>query len=161
MGFAHVRMPEERAILLLLVVFFVFLVLFFDDVAVFACLFLVFLIVLVVFFIQIIGDEIQMDGMRLRNLELGFTLGTAQDLAFFHFVFVHIDFRGTFRATDHGTILRTGFRKVGAMRTVPATVQRIIYRVARSQLPAGASLLFWSPRRGFEDPANDLIQRVP
>jgi hypothetical protein len=94
--------------LLLLVVFFVFLVIFFGDVAILGSFFLFFLVVL---FIQIIGDEIQMDGMRLRDLKLGFALGTAQDLAFFHFVFVHIDFCGTFGATDHGSILRTVVRK--------------------------------------------------
>jgi hypothetical protein len=47
-----------------------------------------------------------MDGMRLRNLELGLALGTTQDLAFFDFVFIDIDFGGTFRATNHGSILR-------------------------------------------------------
>src|SRR6266850_1359899 len=33
--------------------------------------------------------------MRLRDLEFRLTLGTTQDLAFFDFVFVHIDFGGT------------------------------------------------------------------
>src|SRR6266851_3657087 len=68
-------------------------------------LFFVFLVVIVV--VRIIGDKVQVDGMRLRNLEFGFALRTTQDLAFFDFVFVDIDFGGTFRATDHGSTLRT------------------------------------------------------
>src|SRR2546427_10614570 len=97
------------ACLLLLVFFFVFVVIIFvDEVAIFSGLSLV---VLVVLFVRIIGDEVQVDGMRLRDFEFGFALGTTQDLAFFDFVFVHVDFRGTFRATDHGSILRTVVRK--------------------------------------------------
>jgi hypothetical protein len=57
-----------------------------------------------------------MHGMRLRDLELGFTLGTAQDFAFFDFVFVHIDFGGTFRAADHGSILRRNVRRAAPQR---------------------------------------------
>src|SRR5882762_1073403 len=49
--------------------------------------------------------------MRLRDLEFRLTLGTTQDLAFFDFVFVHIDFGGTFWTTDHGAILRRVVRK--------------------------------------------------
>jgi hypothetical protein len=96
---------------LLLVLFLVFLVIIFvDEIAIFAGLvFFVF----VVLFIRIIGDEVQVDGMRLRNLEFGFALGTAQDLAFFDFVFIDIDFGGTFRATNHGSTLRRVFAKWG------------------------------------------------
>ena len=54
-------------------------------------LFFVFLVV------QVIRYDVQMDGMRLRDFELGFALGTTQDLAFLDFVFIHIDFGGTFR----------------------------------------------------------------
>ena len=89
---------------LLLIVFFIFLVVIvFQKVAILPDLRLIFLFV---FFIHIIGDEVQMDGMRLRNFQLGFALGATQNLAFLDFVFVHIDFGGTFRATDHGSILR-------------------------------------------------------
>src|SRR6266436_156859 len=99
-----------RAYLLLLVFFFVFLLLLLDEIAIFPSLAFLFLVVL---FVQIIGDEVQVDGMRLRDLEFGFALGATQDLAFFDFVFVDIDFGGTFRATDHGSTLRTVVRKVG------------------------------------------------
>ncbi len=98
-------MPGGAGRLLLLVLFFVFLVLVLvDEVAIFCGLLLIFLVVLLV---RVIGDKVQVDGMRLRDLEFGFAFGTAEDLAFFDFVFVDIDFGGTFRATDHGSTLRT------------------------------------------------------
>jgi hypothetical protein len=91
---------------LLFVFFFIFLVVIIivDEVAIFPGLAFVFLVVL---FVRVISDEVQVDGMRLGNLQLGFAFRTAQDLAFFDFVFIDIDFGGTFRATDHGTTLRT------------------------------------------------------
>jgi hypothetical protein len=88
---------------LLLVLFFLFVFfLFLRDIAIFCGFF--FLIVVVIIFV--VRDEVQVHGMRLRNLELGFAFGAAQDFAFFDFVFVHIDFGGTLRAADHGSILR-------------------------------------------------------
>jgi hypothetical protein len=97
---------------LLLVLFLVFLVIIVvDEIAVFAGL--VFFFVVVVLFVRVIGDEVQVDGMRLGNLEFGFALGATQDLAFFDFVFIDIDFGGTFRTTDHGSTLRTVFAQWG------------------------------------------------
>jgi len=66
-------------------------------------LFLVFLFVffLVFLFVQILRNDIEVDGMGLRNFELRLALGTAQNLALFHFVFVHVDFGGTFGTADH------------------------------------------------------------
>jgi len=91
------------ACLLLLVFFFVFLVIIVvNEVAVLSGLVFFFLVVL---FVQIIGDEIQVDRMRLRNLEFRFAFRTTQDLALFDFIFVDIDFGGTFRATNHGSTL--------------------------------------------------------
>ena len=103
---------------LLLVVFFVFFlfIIIVDEVAIFSRLAFFFLIVLLV---RIIRDEVEMDRMRLRDLEFRLAFGTTQDFAFFDFVFVHIDFGGTFRATDHGTILRRVVRKVAAPGTSP------------------------------------------
>jgi 8-oxo-dGTP diphosphatase len=103
---------------LLFVFFFVFLVVIIlvDEVPISPGLDFFFL---VVFFVRIIGDEVQVDGMRLRDLELGLTLRTTQDLAFFDFVFIHIDFGGTFWATDHGAILRRVVRIVAAQRPSP------------------------------------------
>src|SRR5256886_15798712 len=105
------------ACLLLLFFFFVFVVIIFvDEVAIFSGLSLVFLFVL---FVRIIGDEVQVDGMRLRDWEFGFALGTTQDLAFFYFVFIDIDFGGSFRATDHGSTLRIVACKVGVRGSYP------------------------------------------
>src|SRR5216683_2643576 len=95
---------------LFLVFFLVFLIIVVDEIAVFTGL--VFFVI-VVFFVRVIGDEIQVDGMRLGDLEFGFALGTTQDLAFLDFVFVDVDFGGTFRATNHGSTLRTLFAKWG------------------------------------------------
>jgi len=103
--------------LLLPVFFIVFLVIIVvDEVAIFSGLDFIFLVVL---FVRIIGDEVQVDGMRLRDFEFGFALGTTQDLAFFDFVFVDIDFGGTFRATDHGSTLRIVVCKVGVRGPSP------------------------------------------
>src|SRR6267142_961981 len=96
---------------LLLVFFFLFFVIIvLNKVAIFADLALFFLVVP---FVLIISDDVQVDGMRLRDLEFRLTLRTTQDLAFFDFVFVHIDFGGTFWTTDHGAILRRVVRKWG------------------------------------------------
>jgi hypothetical protein len=94
---------------LFLVFFLVFLVV--DKIAIFAGL--VFFFVVVVLFVRVIGDEVQVDGVRLGNLEFGFALGTTQDLTLFDFVFIDIDFGGTFRTTDHGSTLRTVFAMWG------------------------------------------------
>jgi 8-oxo-dGTP diphosphatase len=103
---------------LLIVVFFVFLIVIIvvDEVAIFPGLFF---LLIIVFFIRIIGDEVQVDRMCLRDLEFGFALGATQDLAFFDFIFIDIDFGGTFRATDHGSTLRTVFFKVGVRGPSP------------------------------------------
>jgi 8-oxo-dGTP diphosphatase len=102
----------------LIVIFFIFLIVIFvvDEIAIVTGLALFFLVLL---FVRIVGDEVQVDGMRLRDFEFGLALGTTQDLAFFDFVFVDIDLGGTFRATDHGTILRRVVRKVAAQGPSP------------------------------------------
>jgi ADP-ribose pyrophosphatase YjhB (NUDIX family) len=112
---------------LFLVVFFVlfFVIIVFNQIAVFGSFALFFLVVL---FVQIIGDEIYVHGVRLRNLEFGFTLGTTQDLAFFDFIFVHIDFGGTFWTTNHGVILRRVVRKV-AVPGCPPPLRSVLYTV--------------------------------
>jgi hypothetical protein len=118
---------------LLLVLFFfivvVFLV-FFEEIAVFRGFFFL----IIIFIVEVVGNEVQMHGMRLGYLELGFALGTTQDFAFFDFVFVHVDFGGTFRAADHGSILRSNVHKAGPPQIVPPPSWRIIYRAALSQL---------------------------
>src|SRR6266480_2194656 len=100
------------ACLLLLVFFFVVLVIIVDEVAIFSSLAFIFLVVL---FVRIIGDEIQVDGMRLRDFEFGF---------------VDIDFGGTFRATDHGTTLRIVVCKVGVRGSCPPLCS-VLYTATR------------------------------
>src|SRR6266850_2112243 len=116
---------EEGMRLSLLVFFFVlFLVIIVvNEITVFGNLALFFLVVL---FIQIIGDKVHVHGVRLRHLEFGLTLRTTQDLAFFDFIFVHIDFGGTFWTTDHGVILRRVVRKV-AVRGRPPPLCSVLY----------------------------------
>ena len=94
---------------LFLVVFFfvfvevvLFLIVFFLDFVVFAFF--------VLFIIKVVGNGIQMDGVRLRDFELRFTLRAAQDFALFDFVFIHVNFGATIGAANHGTILRTEIR---------------------------------------------------
>src|SRR5436190_23388750 len=126
------------ACLLLLVFFFVVLVIVVDEVAIFSSLAFIFLVVL---FVRIIGDEIQVDGMGLRDFEFGFALGTTQDLAFFDFVFVDIDFGGTFRATDHGSTLRIVVCKVGYEdRARHCAAYYIPRRVKSTPVRAGTAL---------------------
>src|SRR5262249_53051825 len=126
-------MPGRKDALLLLVFFFVlfFLV---EVIAVFARLALLFF--LFFFLVDVIGDEVQMHGVGLRDFQLGFALGTAQNLAFLDLVFIHIDFGGTLRATNHGSSLPTLVDTCGGTRTVPATLSVIIYRGVGSQLLA-------------------------
>src|ERR1700680_1246099 len=120
-------MPVESARRLLHVLFFLFFLLFVRSVAVLAFLFFFFFLVFVVI-VQIVGDDVEVNGVGLRNLELGFALRATEDLALLDFVFVDVDFGGTFGAADHGSILRSVVQKVGAARTASTTVQRIIYR---------------------------------
>jgi hypothetical protein len=112
---------------LFLVVFFVlfFVIIVVNQVTVFGGLALFFLVVL---FIQIIGDKIYVHRVRLRNLEFGFAFGATQDLAFFDFIFVHIDFGGTFWTTNHGVILRRVVRKV-VVAGHPPPLRSVLYTV--------------------------------
>src|SRR5882762_5053272 len=91
--------PDEGLLFVFfLIVFFFFL----WEVAVFGNL-----ILLVLFVIIIIGNDVQMDGMDLRDFQLGLAFRATENLAFFDFILVDVDFGGTFWAADHGSILRT------------------------------------------------------
>src|SRR5579864_2678539 len=76
-----------------------------------AGLFLVFFFFLVVV-IQIFGNDVQVNGMGLRHFELGFTFWAAQNLALFHLIFIDVNLCGTLRAANHGSILRTVFKRL-------------------------------------------------
>jgi len=90
-----------------LFIFFLIVILFFFlwDVAVFGNFLLLVLIVVIV----IIGNDVQMDGMDLRDFQLGLAFRATENLAFFDFILVDVDFGGTFWAADHGSILRKWF----------------------------------------------------
>jgi hypothetical protein len=92
------------ALLLILFFFVIVVVIIVIEIAVFAGHGFLFLVI--VFIIFVVRDDIQVDGMRLRNFEFGFAFRATQDLAFLDFVFIDIDFGGTFRAADHESILR-------------------------------------------------------
>jgi hypothetical protein len=127
--------PGSAGLLLVLFFFVVFLIVF-EEVAVFRGFFFL----IIIFFIEVVGDEVQMHRMRLGYLELGFALGTTQDFAFFDFVFVHVDFGGTFRAADHGSILRSNVRRAGLPTDCAAAFMAYyIPRCPKSTLMRGAA----------------------
>ena len=78
---------------LFFVFFFVILV---ELVSVFRLLVFFFLLVV------IIRNGINLDRVNLDDLHLGFALGTGQDFAFFHFIFVDVNFSSAFGTADHG-----------------------------------------------------------
>jgi energy-coupling factor transporter transmembrane protein EcfT len=123
-------MPErKKGIRLSVVVLLVFFVVVVGKVAVFSCVvFVVFFVLFILIVVVIFGNEVEMNGMGLGDFELGFTFRAAEDLALLDFVFVHVDFGGTFGTADHGSILRKVVQKVGAAEPASTTVQRIIYR---------------------------------
>jgi hypothetical protein len=109
---------------LLFVQFFLFFF-FVQQIAVFGNLYFLF-IIFVVIFLVVVGNHAQMHRVCLLDFHLGFALRAAQDLAFFYFVFVHINFGGTLRAADHGSILHR-FVGPAAPRSPLVAVERIIY----------------------------------
>jgi hypothetical protein len=90
--------------LLLVFLFLAFSVVFFVLVVFFLS---VIVIVRFLFFIEVVGDGIQMDRMRLRDFQFRFALWAAQDFALLDFVLIHVYFGATIGAANHGTILRT------------------------------------------------------
>jgi hypothetical protein len=86
--------------------FVVFLLFFFfivGQIAVRSLLRVFFFVILII--IVVIRNGIHLDGMSLGDLELFFTLGTVENLAFFHFVFVDVKFGGAIRTANHGCFL--------------------------------------------------------
>jgi hypothetical protein len=118
--------PATSGVVVFLVLFII-LIIVAGVVAVFAALFVIIFLVLFVVIVQIFRDDVQMDGMRLRDFHLGFALGAAEDLAFFDFVFVHVDFGGTFGAADHVCILRESDSRVGSAGIASITAGQLLY----------------------------------
>jgi hypothetical protein len=123
---------ELLFVLFLIVVFFLL-----GDVAIFGNFLLLVFIVFVV--IIIFGNDVQMDGMDLRNFQFRLALWATENLAFFDFVFVDVDFGGTFRAADHGFHPPYVIQTVGAAKTASTTVERIIYRREVNPIRASCS----------------------
>jgi hypothetical protein len=115
------RTGRELFVLVIIVLFVVLVVILVEQIAVFGSAFFGFFLL----FLIVIGDAIQMHGMSLRNFELGFTLGTRQNFPFLDFVFVDVDFSGTLRAADHGSILRRIVRILG--RNITAAPCSVLY----------------------------------
>jgi hypothetical protein len=83
--------------------FFVFLIVIVREIVPILRLFLFFIVIVIV-----IGYGIDLDGMNLYDFHFGFALGAGQNLAFLDFIFVHVNFGGAFRTTDHGENLLGG-----------------------------------------------------
>jgi hypothetical protein len=99
-------MPWLLEIELLFVIFLIVLFFVLGKIAIFPR-FALFVVLFVFVIIHIFRDDVQMHGMDLRDFQFGLALWATENLAFFDFVFVDVDFSGTFRAADHGSILRT------------------------------------------------------
>jgi hypothetical protein len=129
------EMPERRGVRdrLLHVLFFLFFFVL-GGIAVLGLLVLFFVVIIIVV-VGIFGDDVEVNGMDLRNFELGFTLRATQDLAFLDLVFVDVDFGGTFGAADHGSILRRTVHLTGALLEVRAARPAYYIPQVRSQLP--------------------------
>ena len=95
------RLAADRKLgVVVFLIFFVIIVVVVRIVDFFSA-FTFFVVIVIIIVVEIFGDDIQVDGMRLRHFQLGLTLGAAEDLALFHFVFVDVDFSGTLGAADH------------------------------------------------------------
>jgi hypothetical protein len=131
--------------------FVLFLIVFFilGQIAIFGY-FALFLIFFVVVIVQIFRNHIQMDGMDLRNFQFRFAFGATQNFAFFDLVFIDVDLSGTFRAADHGSILRTSQPRGAAAKTVRAPPSSVLYTGLKST-PAGRAHRIGQPgKRGYQ-----------
>src|SRR5262249_38678961 len=99
---------------------------------------------LVFLFVQILRNDIEVDGMGLRNFELRLALGTAQNLALFHFVFVHVDFGGTFGTADHVCIPPYSLSPGWALEGQRAPPSSVIYTAGRKSTPIGGFAARWA-----------------
>ncbi len=93
-----IRLPLVFLVFVFVFLFFAFLFL----VLVVFVLERFFLIVLE--FIAILGDDVKLNRMDLHDLEFDIALRTGHDFAFFHFVFVQIDFRIAVGTAGHGVV---------------------------------------------------------
>jgi hypothetical protein len=130
-GFAEIRL----FFILFLVVFFVV-----GEVAILGnFLLLVFFVFVII--IQIFRDDVQMDGMDLRNFQFGFALWATENLAFLDLIFVDIDFGGAFRAADHGSILRKRLERSAPLGPRPPQ-SSVLYTGVKST-PSGRAVAMY------------------
>src|SRR5579864_2813859 len=95
-------MPERWELPL----YVLFVVLFFFLILVELVVILGFFVLL--FLIFIVRDGIHLDRVDLHDLHLGFALGTGEDFAFLHLIFVDVNFSCAFGTANHGeNLLRT------------------------------------------------------
>jgi hypothetical protein len=105
------RLPHRHPLktlfflLFVLVLFLLFFVLFFLVLFVFLVVFVERVFILVFEFFRFLGNEIELDGMGLHDLEFHVTFRTAQDFALFDLVFIEIDFGFAIGAVGHSPLL--------------------------------------------------------
>jgi hypothetical protein len=99
-------MSTASAYLLLVIIIFVVIVKIIIFVIVFILVVFLFHFVVIVILGDFVENRIQRDRMCLRYFQFRFTLRAAQDFSLLNLVFVHIDFRGTLWAAEHGNILQ-------------------------------------------------------
>src|SRR5258708_6642588 len=105
--------PRDGLLFVVFLFFFLWIVIF----LVIVFFFVVFLFFFLFFFlfrfvVEVVGDRIQMDRVRLGHFQFHFAFGAAQDFALLYFIFIHVNFGATIGAANHGTILRTVLAKV-------------------------------------------------
>jgi hypothetical protein len=115
-------------VVILFVVFFLVIRQISVIIEIFVVLFFVFFNVLVFLFFEVVGNGLERYGMRLRHFEFCLALRTAQDFALFDFVFIDINFNGTFWATEHDPSSDMILSGIARVRT-PAT--RYSYYIRR------------------------------
>ncbi len=106
-------LAARQAVLFFVLFFFVVIVIvvvIVGEIAVSGGHFFFFVVIIVIF---IVGDEIEVDRMRLRDLEFGFALGATENFAFLDLVFIDIDLGGTFGTANHRCILRKSAERGG------------------------------------------------
>src|SRR5712692_640082 len=122
--------------------------------------FLLFLILL--FFLFFLGDDVEVDRVGLHHLEFDLALRAAQDFAFFHFVFVHVNLGGAFGTPNHGETSLRGAR-TRSERAYYITPRAPKVREGGGRITTFCSLSPGSrkpKRRAGEEATNDRETRV-
>src|SRR5882762_5321635 len=81
--------PRDGLLFVVFLFFFLWIVIFFLVIIFF------FVVFLVIFVVEVVGDRIQMDRVRLGHFQFDFAFGAAQDFALLYFIFIHVNFGAT------------------------------------------------------------------